>query len=343
MLEESDWRKLKALHTFLKEFYELTKRVSGSKYVTSNTYFDELTQVKDLLMDHLTSNDIFFREMAKKMDLKFEKYCNFNSLNPILVVAIVLDPRYKLQYVEFWYSSYLEKNNYLTVEEKSNKMESFVRRLKNLMDRLYEKYKLEATAFVDVELSNNSEGDTTNHGDKVNKRPKAKDLFRGILKRKDYADSMNDLERYIADIVVENDDRNFDILSWWHGKIATYRALATMARDILSIPVTSVASESAFSSAGRVLDPFRSSLTPSILECLICTQDWLKSPSPSTVDSTEEKLEVLEEIDNGILFTIFPFLFNLRMINCNQNFFFYCSVLKDLANLSVGSSDSQVC
>lgn len=132
---------------------------------------------------------------------------------------------------------------------------------------------MEATTFVDVDLSNNSKGDNISHGDKVNKSPKAKDLFRGILKRKDCADSMNDLERYIGDTVVENDDRNFDILSWWHGKIATYCALAAMARNILFIPMTSVASESAFSSVGRVLDPFRSSSTPSILESLICTQD----------------------------------------------------------------------
>lgn len=65
-LEPHDWKKLKSLHTFLEEFYELTKCVSGSKYVTSITYFDGPTQVKDLLTDHIDSNDESFKKMAEK-------------------------------------------------------------------------------------------------------------------------------------------------------------------------------------------------------------------------------------------------------------------------------------
>ena len=41
------------------------------------------------------------------------------------------------------------------------------------------------------------------------------------------------------------------------------------------IPATSVASESAFSASGRVLDDFQTSLNPDTLEALVCTQDWL--------------------------------------------------------------------
>ena len=47
-----------------------------------------------------------------------------------------------------------------------------------------------------------------------------------------------------------------------------------MARDVLSIPLSVVTSESTFSVGGRLLDVFRSSLKPKIVEAVICLRDW---------------------------------------------------------------------
>ena len=38
--------------------------------------------------------------------------------------------------------------------------------------------------------------------------------------------------------------------------------------------MSTVASESAFSAGGRVVDAFRSKLKPEIIEALVCTKDW---------------------------------------------------------------------
>ncbi|XP_031095079.1 zinc finger BED domain-containing protein RICESLEEPER 2-like [Ipomoea triloba] len=78
-----------------------------------------------------------------------------------------------------------------------------------------------------------------------------------------------------------------------------------------SIPASSVsasAGSASFVSAsvytsGRVLDPFRSSLTPKIVEALVCTHDWLRQPNtPLCIEENLEDLERFEKefnVDGG--------------------------------------------
>ncbi|CAN0919821.1 Putative AC9 transposase [Linum grandiflorum] len=74
--------------------------------------------------------------------------------------------------------------------------------------------------------------------------------------------------------------------------------LCEMVRDIFGLSISTVSSESAFSTSGRVLDAFRSSLTPTIVEALICSGDWLRASSTSLL-SDEEDLEELTELEEG--------------------------------------------
>ncbi|GJX35783.1 monodehydroascorbate reductase [Tanacetum coccineum] len=56
-----------------------------------------------------------------------------------------------------------------------------------------------------------------------------------------------------------------------------------------------VASESAFSTGGRVIDKFRSCLTPKTAEALLCTQDWLRS-TPADVEDMQVNAQQLEDL-----------------------------------------------
>ncbi|CAN1279782.1 hypothetical protein LINPERPRIM_LOCUS17163, partial [Linum perenne] len=52
--------------------------------------------------------------------------------------------------------------------------------------------------------------------------------------------------------------------------------------------------------SSQVLDSFRSSLTPGIVEALICSGDWLRS-SNAYVTSDEEDLEDLVELEQLLI------------------------------------------
>jgi hAT family C-terminal dimerisation region len=53
------------------------------------------------------------------------------------------------------------------------------------------------------------------------------------------------------------------------------------------VPITTVASELAFSAGGRVLDDYRSSLTKDMVKILICGGDWIKVASKTTIQTLQ--------------------------------------------------------
>ena len=65
-----------------------------------------------------------------------------------------------------------------------------------------------------------------------------------------------------------------------------------------------VASESAFSTGGRVLDQYKSSLTPNMVEALVLLQNWLRSSLfvDPTTDSNKlvEDNEFMDQLAEGI-------------------------------------------
>ena len=71
--------------------------------------------------------------------------------------------------------------------------------------------------------------------------------------------------------------------------------LSKLARDVLAVPVSTVASESAFNTRGHILDPFRSSLSPLIVQNLVCAQDWLQALVLISFHKSKDEVEVLED------------------------------------------------
>ncbi|RAL54792.1 hypothetical protein DM860_017985 [Cuscuta australis] len=73
----------------------------------------------------------------------------------------------------------------------------------------------------------------------------------------------------------DEDDVDFDVLGWWKRNEHMFPCLGMLARQVLSVPVSTVAVEREFSAGGNILTDFRSCLSAECLETLVCNQDWL--------------------------------------------------------------------
>ena len=77
--------------------------------------------------------------------------------------------------------------------------------------------------------------------------------------------------------MLPDDGGEFDILAWWKVNGVKYPTLQRIARDLLAIPISTVASESTFSTGGRFIAPHRSRLHSDSVEALMCLKDWHRS------------------------------------------------------------------
>ncbi|KAH9722750.1 putative AC transposase [Citrus sinensis] len=264
---EEEWGKIEKIGKFLSMFYEITCIFSGSKYPTSNLYFPKVFAAKVALDQLLCSEDVYMKTMAQKMIEKFEKY--WYDFCTILAITVILDPRYKMAFIEFAYSKVYGQNS----EE-----------LKHVRDKLFSifgEYNLitpsSSTTSVLTQMSDVGSSAGRNDDSQSTLNQRTMDMFKEF----DDFDNMDcsayvrksELELYLDEPRIDR-KIDLDILSFWKGNGFRYPNLSFMAHDILSIPISTVASESAFSVGGRVLDQFRSVLKPETVQAIITTRDW---------------------------------------------------------------------
>ena len=97
------------------KFYDLTKLLSGTSYLTANMFYKGFCEIKELLDKWSISGNSTISEMTTAMSEKFEKY--WKKSNTSLAVACFLDPRYKKKLVEFFMKKFYGDYYLVKVEE----------------------------------------------------------------------------------------------------------------------------------------------------------------------------------------------------------------------------------
>ncbi|EXB39444.1 Putative AC transposase [Morus notabilis] len=86
--------------------------------------------------------------------------------------------------------------------------------------------------------------------------------------------SFNELMTYLSESLVVGGNRNlFDLVQWWRARAFTWSVLTRLAMGIFSIIVSTISSEQAFSTTGRILEEHRNALQRDIVEALVCIKD----------------------------------------------------------------------
>ncbi|XP_019177602.1 PREDICTED: zinc finger BED domain-containing protein RICESLEEPER 1-like [Ipomoea nil] len=243
-----DWETISGLVQILKSFYEMIVRISGSLYVTSNTFFSEISDLSCLL-SNMVEADGSVKLMGTNMRAKFDKYWGEpEKMNFLIFYANILDPRDKIEYMPIQFTQ-------LYGEDKGKTMfDKVVVGLKEL----FQDY---VTCFLVQSVPENSAksapsviiSDCVSIG-----KPQA--LLKSQIKKQklgtgDLSMKKTELEVYLSEVIVD-DEESFDLLRWWMLNSDRFPVLSKMARDVLVVPISTVASELAFSTSGRVLDAF---------------------------------------------------------------------------------------
>ncbi|XP_047049261.1 zinc finger BED domain-containing protein RICESLEEPER 2-like [Lolium rigidum] len=268
--QHTDWKHARKFTKFLKHLYRLTCRVSETKDVNSHMLFRHVAGINQRLIRFCDGDDNTFKPVAIKLKEKYIKYWGDpEEMNMLIFVAAILDPRNKQ-------SEHLKIPVLLTYGE--TRGEQVLKKANQTLHSLFEEYKC---MYEQV----GSQGDGSETQPSCSSRSKVNYFF-SLWQEKERkaaaaaaaADGRTELERYISE-EVECDDDGFDILLWWKYRRHQFPILSRMARDILAIHMPTVSCESAFSTGGCVLDDFRSSLPPLVVQSLICAQDCVRQPS----------------------------------------------------------------
>ncbi|KAK2641318.1 hypothetical protein Ddye_023081 [Dipteronia dyeriana] len=109
------------------------------------------------------------------------------------------------------------------------------------------------------------------------------------------------------DVIESGIERIHDSVAFWTAtpkrmekfeEAAEQLNLGHRKRDILAIPILTVASESSFSTSDRIVSTHRNRLQPSTLEAIMCTQNWLWAGKKGNIVDGVGDVQVDDDNDN---------------------------------------------
>ncbi|XP_028116569.1 zinc finger BED domain-containing protein RICESLEEPER 2-like [Camellia sinensis] len=272
---EDEWNVANVICGCLKIFFDATSHFSGTTFPTSNVFFPDICHIQLEMKKWEQSEYDCIQLMAGPMRVKFQKY--WEECYLVLAIAVVLDPRFKMDLVEYYFG--------LIYGADANK---HIQRVRNGFVDLFYEYRSDSSDSMSsialVSENSSSSGSQLLVGSSKQESLATFHAWYAQERASNiHAYQKSEVEQYLEELVFPSNE-SFNILHWWKLNKAKFPTLARMARDVLSVPATTVASEVAFSVGGRVIDETRASLLSDIVEALITCNDWIESTKNRNVE-----------------------------------------------------------
>ncbi|KAL5786380.1 hypothetical protein ACOSQ2_008772 [Xanthoceras sorbifolium] len=259
-----DWKLVETLCTFLKTLFDAANILTTTTSPTAITFFHEAWKILSDLTRAFTNEDPFVSSLTKAMREKIDKYWKDCCL--VLAIAVVMDPRFKMKLVEFSFTKIYGED-----------APAYIKIVDDGIHELFLEYvalPLPLTpTYEEGNAGNNMKTDESLGGTSLSDNGLA-DFDVYIMETTSHQ-MKSELDQYLEESLLPR-VHDFDVLGWWKLNKLKYPTLSKMARDILSIPVSSVGSDSVFDTVSKEMDQYRSSLRPETVEALICAKDWFQ-------------------------------------------------------------------
>ncbi|WCJ26811.1 Zinc finger BED domain-containing protein DAYSLEEPER [Euphorbia peplus] len=280
----ADWSVVRQLTVILRPFYNIMLNISRSSNVTSNNFWVDMSDLYAVFLEWKNGDNPKLKSLADKMKLKLEDYFGgYVKMNKIVYIASILDPRLKLEVLEFAFCR-------IFGEEKGTVL---FKDVKEALFELFNEYKKSTLQLKDVDKSNTASNEASNEDIAY------KNFFMISYKKQKIGseDKKSELESYL-DEPTQDDTADFDILEWWNNDSSRFPILARMARDILAIPKSTVRPDLTFNTNGNVLDKYRGNMDSEILQVSVCVREWLRTwpfQSQAYIVKEHDEDEMVEE------------------------------------------------
>lgn len=252
----TEWDRISAIASFLKLFVEVSSVFAGSKYPTANTYFPEICDIHLQLIEWCQNSDDFVNSLALKLKSRFDEYWKKCSL--ALAIAAILDPRYKMKLVEYYYPQIY-----------GDSAPDCINIVSDCMKALYNGHAI----YSPLAPNGQAEASQVGGAGANNDRLTGYDKF--IYETSQSNNIKSDLDKYLEEPLFPR-KADFSILNWWKVHTPRYPILSMMARNILGMPMSKASLEFVFNTGNKALEQYRSSLRSDTLQALMCAQDWMR-------------------------------------------------------------------